>query len=136
MLVRLGFRQGKACPNLFIHQTRGLAFSVHGDDFALTGTEDKFKWLEVGLAKAFEIKTKILGPEERHLQEVRVLNRVLPWTATGTTHEADPRHAEIFLRDLGVETCKSVTTPGAREDVAKASSVVVSSSGELSKEGE
>ena len=59
----------------------------------------------------------MLGPEKRHLQEVRVFNRVLTWTATGITYEADPRHAEIIIRELGLETCKPVTTPGAREDV-------------------
>ena len=61
---------------------------------------------------------------------------MLTWTATGITYEADPRHAEIIIRELGLETCKRVTTPDAREDVAKASSVVVSSSGELTNEGE
>ena len=89
-----------------------------------------------GFAKEFEIKTKVLGPEKRHLQEVRVLNRVLSWTATSITYEADHRHAEIIIRDLGFETCRPVTTPGAREDVAEASSVVLSSSGDMTNEGE
>ena len=80
--------------------------TVHGDDFTSTGTEANLKWFEEGLARAFEIKTKILGPEKRHAQEVRVLNRVLSWTATSNTYEADPRHAEIIIRDLGFETCR------------------------------
>ena len=32
MLVRKGFRQGRACPNIFFHPTRLLTCSVHGGD--------------------------------------------------------------------------------------------------------
>ena len=64
-----------------------------------------------------------------------MLNRILAWTDGGLTYEADPRHAEIIIRDLGLEACKPVTTPGAREDVAKASFVIVGENGLLENEG-
>ena len=54
----------------------------------------------------------------------------------GVTYKADPRHAEIMIRELGLEPCRPVTTPGAREDVAKPSSVVVSSSWGLTNAGD
>ena len=46
------------------------------------------------------------------MQELRVLNRVLRWTAEGVTYEADPRHAEILLAGL-LGTSRPATTPGA-----------------------
>ena len=136
MMLSPGFEVGQGSPCNFKHVQRQVSVTVHGDDFTSTGTEANLKRFEEGLARAFETKAKILGPEKRHLQEVRILNRVLSWTATSITYEADPHHAEIIRRDLGLETCRPVTTPGEREDVAKASSVVVSSGGELTNEGE
>ena len=109
-----------------------MACTVHGDDFTSTGTAQDLKWFERGLAAAFEIKPELLGPDKlHHRQEIRVLNRVITWTPKGITYEADPRHAELIVRDLGLEACRPVTTPGAREDVAKASCVVVNAGGEL-----
>ena len=49
----------------------------HGDDFASSGLKLEMRWLEFELKREFEIKIEILGPDpKRHLQEVRVLNRV------------------------------------------------------------
>ncbi len=46
-----------------------------------------------------------------------MLNRILAWTELGVTDEADQRHAEIIVRELGLEGAKAVMTPGSREDV-------------------
>ena len=75
-------------------------------------------------SKAFEVKTEILGPdaEKGHKAEIRVLHRVLTWNSWGIGYEADPRHAEIVVRELGVEQGKAVTTPGSKDDNAKAHS--------------
>ena len=51
MLVRLGFRQGNACPNQFFHQTRGVVFSAHGDDFTASGPKPQLDWFETSVAK-------------------------------------------------------------------------------------
>ena len=103
---------------------------MHGDDFTSTGTEEQLKWLETTFLQNFEIKTEYLGPREDQLQEIRVLNRVICWTKDGLTYEADQRHAEILVKELELENAKPVTTPGAREDVIKASHVVINASNE------
>ena len=59
---------------------------------------------------------------------------MITWAPKGITYKADPMHAELIVRKLGLEACRSVTTPGAREDVAKASCVVANASGELENE--
>ena len=122
LLKGLGFEVGMASPCNFYHAGRGISLSVHGDDFTSTGPEASLRWLDAQLKAAYEIKTKYLGPNKQrgHEQEVRVLNRVIRWTKDGITYEPDQRHAELIIADLGLESAKSVTTPGTKEDVAKA----------------
>ena len=38
MLVRNGFKQGNACPNLFRHPENDIVCSVHGDDSTSSGS--------------------------------------------------------------------------------------------------
>ena len=38
-MVELGFKQGIACPCLFVHIARGIVTSVHGDDFTSGGEQ-------------------------------------------------------------------------------------------------
>ena len=56
MLVRHGFRQGRACPNLFYHPIRALATSVHGDDFTSSGGKLQLDWFETMVAKSTRLR--------------------------------------------------------------------------------
>ena len=121
VLEELGFVKGKCSPCNFHHEKRGIAMTVHGDDFTSTGREADMRWLQAEMAKNFEIKTNLLGPDpKRHVQEVRILNRVVTWGEEGICYEADQRHGEILVRELGLEHSKPVSTPGTREDANKA----------------
>ncbi len=119
-----GFKTGHGSPCNFCHEERGISMTVHGDDFTATGSEYQMKWLETRMKEKFEVKSEMLGPsKDRHQQEIRVLNRVLTWTDAGITYEADQRHAEIAISELGLEQAKAVATPGTREDALKATAV-------------
>ena len=48
--------------------------------------------------------------------EVRILNRVVRWTEAGLLYEADERHEEIVVREMGLEGAKAAPTPGTREE--------------------
>ena len=48
------------------------------------------------------------------VQEIVVLNRLISWTREGIELEADPRHAELVIRAVGVTGMK-VTTPMVKE---------------------
>ena len=76
---------------------------VHGDDFVSAGTENALRWMQKIVEAAFEISTTIIGPESRDKKQVRVLNRTVTYTNAGIEYEPDPRHAEIILKDLGLE---------------------------------
>merc|ERR1711965_825538 len=61
----------------------------------------------------FEIEVKArLGSSKHDDKAVCLLNRPIEWTEQGIRYEADQRHAEIIVRDLGlVGNAKSVTFP-------------------------
>ena len=68
-------------------------------------------WLEQELSKAYEIQTQKLGMSKDCQQEGKVLNRIIRCTDAGWEIEADPRHAELVVEQLGIED-KGVSTPG------------------------
>ena len=131
-LTALGFTAGDHSPCNFRHEGRAIALTVHGDDFTSTGREADLRWLDQQLRKTLELKTEFLGPDtKRHTQQVRVLNRVLTWTSEGLVYEADQRHAEILIRELGLEEGRPVATPGTREEISKASMLEVDQDGNV-----
>ena len=66
--------------------------------------EANLKWMKHELETTFEPKTNVLGSGKEDLQHVRVLNRTLTWNHDGISYEADPRHAEIVIDELGTTT--------------------------------
>ena len=62
-LVRMGFQQGIASPNVFRHHERNISCSVHGDDFTSCGPSDALDWFEAKVASEYEISVgPRLGP--------------------------------------------------------------------------
>ena len=58
-----------------------------------------------------------MGERERKsdTKSVRVLNGIISWTPDGIEWEADQRHAEIIIRQMGLKSGpKGVVTPGVR----------------------
>ena len=50
---------------------------------------------------------------------MRILNEVVRVTEAGVELEADPRHAELVIKKLGLEGAKVSTVPGAKEPGGK-----------------
>ena len=61
---------------------------------------------------AYEIKIQQLGRGPKVLTEGKVLNRIIRATPSGWEVEADPRHIELVVEQLGLLNDKSVATPG------------------------
>ena len=53
-----------------------------------------------------------MGGSKGQKAEGKVLNRILRHTADGWEIEADPRHAELVIEQLGLEADSGVATPG------------------------
>ena len=98
-LMEMGFERGVASPCLFWHPSKSIKTLVHGDDYVSAGPPESLQWMKEQLVNEFETKTQMLGPgggEEK--TSTTVLNRILEWTETGITYEADARHAEHLVK--------------------------------------
>ena len=76
---------------------------VHGDDFIAVGPEKKLKDTQKILEHKYKIKTERLGQGDGHKPEIRILNKIVRMTSEGVELEADPRHAELVVKDLRLE---------------------------------
>ena len=80
----VGFTSGVASPCVFIHKTRRLWLTVHGDDFPLLGSNEDLGWFEKEINTKFEVKVRgRLGPGPNDMKSVRILNRIVEWTHGG-----------------------------------------------------
>ncbi len=50
---------------------------------------------------------------------MKILNKIARYTSDGVELEADPRHAEIVVKELGLENAKCSTVPGVKDAKAK-----------------
>ena len=99
-LVKAGYKRGVANPCLFYNSKEDCSAMVHGDDFVAVGSKIATRKLQKVLEDAYKIKCEVLGDEQGEVNEIRVLNRIVRRDEKGFTTEADPRHAELAIRDL------------------------------------
>ena len=111
-----GFVQGLSSPVIYVHALKCLYVSVHGDDITSLGPESSLNWLKDSIMTRYEIKYGgMLGPDKHDLKDVSILNRLVSYTDSFTTYEADPRHVQILVRELGVTEAKPVSSPGTAQ---------------------
>ena len=115
-LIKDGFRRGRSNTCLFHHPISGVAVMVHGDDFVAVGDKDGLKSIREALEGKYKLKVQTLGSRKECSKEIRVLNKIVRHTAKGIELEADPRHAEIVIRELGLSDGKPSKVPGKKEE--------------------
>ena len=89
---------------------------IHGGDFVSVASDGNLKWLRAQVERNYELNTQLLGPHKSDNQEVKVLNRIIRWTPDGFKYEADLRHAELVIKDLGLDKAKGVSRRGTKEE--------------------
>ena len=87
---------------------------VHGDDFTAIGTDADLDWYTSELDKVLEIKECGRIGEGTEETEIRILNRIVRITPNGVRYGADPRHHDLLVISMGLETGTSVVTPGVK----------------------
>ena len=110
----IGFIRGRYNPCLYYHPVKEIETLVHGDDFASVAEARELSWLGKKLEGRFKIKTQVIGGGREAAKEGRLLNRVLRYTEEGWEYEPDQRHAELMVKELGLEEAKSAATPGEK----------------------
>ena len=109
----MGFTRGLANPCCFVHHGRSLSLVVHGDDFTCVGAAKDLEWYESEMQKAFQIKIRgRMGEAKGKDNEMWILNRIVRLDEDGLLFEADPRHAELLIKSMGLEDAGHVVTPG------------------------
>ena len=102
-------------PRVFRHSNRGIVCAVHGGDFASIGACGEFEQVEREMRKKYRLTVgAVLGPGPENDKEGMTRNRAVRWCEKSTEYEIDPRKAEKFIYELGLEGAKSIVTPGLR----------------------
>lgn len=96
-------KRGAASPCLFSHICFSLSVFVHGDDFVAVGPGDSVKKLEGFLKQRYKVKSQIMGPDVGDEQELKILNRIVKYSDKEVSIEADPRHCDIIVREMGFD---------------------------------
>ena len=115
-LNELGFEKSKAQPCMLTHRKRDMHVTFHVDDFMAAGLPADLAWFRREMNRRFESTAKMLGPDEGQEARVTFLNRVITWHPDGIRYEADPRHVDTLLRELGMTTAKAASTPGTKDE--------------------
>ena len=113
-LREAGYTRGKSNPCLFYNQDIDVAIMVHGDDFVVVGPDRHLDKVSKTLGDKYKIKVENLGLKEGEKSEVRILKKVVRMDERRLELEADPRHAELVIKELGLEAAKPTTTPGSK----------------------
>ena len=118
-LIAAGYKRGIAGPCVFYNKATDTAAMVHCDDFIGVDRPDELKKLRKDLEDKYWLKVETTGRDPDDVQELRTLNKVVRLTEEGVELEADPRHAELVIRELGLEGSKGCTAPGVKGNEAE-----------------
>ena len=124
-LTDAGFVQGKHSPCIFYNSSSDTIVMVHGDDFVGIGKPEELSKLRRVLEDKYKLKVETLSGNKEDVQEVKILNKIVRWTPHGLELEADPRHAELVIRELGLEKASISKVAGVKptKDSNEASNV-------------
>ena len=84
---------------------------VHGDDFVAVGRKENLKKLRGTVESRYKLKAQTLGNGDGNAKGLRLLNKVIRLTEDSLELEAHPRHAEIVVKELGLERATSSGVP-------------------------
>ena len=89
---------------MYYHPSRQVRVLVHGDDFAVAGNESELNYLAEVFQNKYKTKVRgIFGPDLHDMKVMTILNRIVEWTDAGIQYEADPRHVDLIIEELGLE---------------------------------
>ena len=94
---------------------------IHGDDSVASGAASEPQWFSKGMETHYECKMQIVGPDKTDEQSVKALNGIITWQEINgqsmMAYDADPRHAEIIISEMGVSHAKPLTSPAVEMEM-------------------
>ena len=80
----------------------------------VSGVEEDLKIVQEAICAKYLTKVRgIVGPDPGDTKSIVILNSILEWGANGITLEADQRHTELILKQMGMEKCKGREIAGS-----------------------
>ena len=110
-LLDMKFKESVTQPEVFQHETRDIRLCIHVDNLLCTGVRDDLMWLKLQLLKEYELETKLMGDDDDMEKKAVYPGRTLEWSEDGLGVRPGRRHVRSLWRELGMETCRSVSTP-------------------------
>ena len=122
VLTEAGWKRGRSNGAVFFHPLLDARVLVHGDDFFCLGDDATQEALDRTLRDAYELKrTGTIGIEVEGSKRISFLNRVIRLETIEGRHcavvEADSRHAELLIEELGLKNGKGVETADVKKSV-------------------
>ena len=118
LLSSAGHARGKAHAAVFYNAEKDARTLVHEDDFMALADQDVVDEFEQLLASKYEYKkTANLGFEAGDDREAVFLNRVITLECGRPRRviiEPDARHAQLIVKELGLQTARGVETPAEK----------------------
>ena len=110
-LLEMKFKESVTHPGLFQHETRDILLCVHVYPVLCTGLRDDVMWLKKQLFKKYELETLLMGDDDDMVKKAVYLGTTLEGGENGLSVRPNRRHVRSLLRELGMENCRSVSTP-------------------------
>lgn len=122
LMEQHGHQRGRSNGALFYNVEQDARTLCHGDDFCVLADEDAIKDFEQMLTTKYTYKKlAVLGFESGDDKQAVFLNRVLTVDMSQKPHkivyEPDARHAQLLIRELGLEKASGVETPAEHRTV-------------------
>jgi hypothetical protein len=116
----MGAKTCEGSPCAFYDEARGLVIVVYGDDFIAVGGGEALLAFEAELNQHLSMVRKaLIGPDHSDDKSGSMLNRIITLAEDGLLWEADPRHAELIIGELGLEAARPQNSPrSSRDDLA------------------
>ena len=115
ILESAGFARGRSNGAVFYKESGDIRVLVHGDDFLVLAKQEEIESFEGLLKGHYEYKrTFCIGFEEGDQSSGVFLNRVISVDNNQGRRvmiEPDSRHAQLLVRELGLEGSKGLDTP-------------------------
>ena len=116
----VGIESGVSNPAWLKFEKLDAFMMVHGDDLKTPGDDQATSEVERVMSSHYTIKVRtVLGAGRDDAKEVRILNRYVCWNSDGgrswVEYEPDPRHGELIVKSLNLESAKGVTTPSVKK---------------------
>ena len=117
-MISESFVEVPSVPGMFYSEDLQVTLSCHGDDFLAEGEAKDLDRLDTIMVKHFETKILLrIGPEEfgGETDHGSHLHRIIRWTGSGYSWEADPKYSKLIIEELGLTGAKGVDSPTSKE---------------------